>query len=233
MTTFSPREIVSELDRFIIGQNDAKRAVAIALAQPLAPPAARGPDARRGHAQEHPDDRADGRRQDRNFEAAGQAGRRALHQGRGHQVHRGGLCRPRRRADRSRSGRGGDRAGAGEDARGRQGARPSQRRGARAGGAGRQDGEPGDAGHLPPEAAGRRARRQGNRDRGRRYRHRRHAWLRHSGHARRQYRRPQHQRHAAEGDGRQAHQDCARRRSRIPISISSPTNSTSCSTRTR
>ncbi len=31
MTTFSPREIVSELDRYIIGQNAAKRAVAIAL----------------------------------------------------------------------------------------------------------------------------------------------------------------------------------------------------------
>jgi len=31
MTEFSPREIVSELDRFIIGQDDAKRAVAIAL----------------------------------------------------------------------------------------------------------------------------------------------------------------------------------------------------------
>ena len=31
MTNFSPREIVSELDRFIVGQNDAKRAVAIAL----------------------------------------------------------------------------------------------------------------------------------------------------------------------------------------------------------
>ena len=31
MTTFSPREIVSELDRYIIGQKDAKRAVAIAL----------------------------------------------------------------------------------------------------------------------------------------------------------------------------------------------------------
>ena len=31
MTTFSPREIVSELDRFIVGQADAKRAVAIAL----------------------------------------------------------------------------------------------------------------------------------------------------------------------------------------------------------
>jgi len=31
MTSFSPREIVSELDRFIVGQNEAKRAVAIAL----------------------------------------------------------------------------------------------------------------------------------------------------------------------------------------------------------
>src|SRR6202008_1238463 len=31
MTHFSPREIVSELDRFIVGQEDAKRAVAIAL----------------------------------------------------------------------------------------------------------------------------------------------------------------------------------------------------------
>src|SRR5712675_1293958 len=31
MTEFSPREIVSELDRYIIGQGNAKRAVAIAL----------------------------------------------------------------------------------------------------------------------------------------------------------------------------------------------------------
>ncbi|MEL6507542.1 MAG: AAA family ATPase, partial [Pseudomonadota bacterium] len=31
MTAFSPREIVSELDRFIVGQGDAKRAVAVAL----------------------------------------------------------------------------------------------------------------------------------------------------------------------------------------------------------
>ncbi len=31
MSSFSPREIVSELDRFIIGQKDAKRAVAVAL----------------------------------------------------------------------------------------------------------------------------------------------------------------------------------------------------------
>src|SRR5580693_6130633 len=31
MSSFTPREIVSELDRFIVGQGDAKRAVAIAL----------------------------------------------------------------------------------------------------------------------------------------------------------------------------------------------------------
>src|SRR5205809_6210467 len=31
MTSFSPREIVSELDRYIVGQEDAKRAVAVAL----------------------------------------------------------------------------------------------------------------------------------------------------------------------------------------------------------
>ena len=31
MTDLTPREIVSELDRFIIGQQEAKRAVAVAL----------------------------------------------------------------------------------------------------------------------------------------------------------------------------------------------------------
>ena len=31
MSDLSPREIVSELDRYIVGQADAKRAVAIAL----------------------------------------------------------------------------------------------------------------------------------------------------------------------------------------------------------
>ncbi len=48
MTSFSPREIVSELDRYIVGQKDAKRAVAIALQEPLAAPAAdRRPAGRR------------------------------------------------------------------------------------------------------------------------------------------------------------------------------------------
>lgn len=31
MTNFSPREIVSELDRYIVGQEEAKKAVAVAL----------------------------------------------------------------------------------------------------------------------------------------------------------------------------------------------------------
>ena len=31
MTSFTPREIVSELDRFIVGQKNAKRSVAVAL----------------------------------------------------------------------------------------------------------------------------------------------------------------------------------------------------------
>jgi ATP-dependent HslUV protease ATP-binding subunit HslU len=31
VNNFTPREIVSELDRFIVGQNSAKRAVAVAL----------------------------------------------------------------------------------------------------------------------------------------------------------------------------------------------------------
>jgi hypothetical protein len=60
---------------------------------------------------------------------------------------------------------------------------------------------------LPQEAARRRARRQGDRDRGGRYWNRRHARLRDPRHAGRQYRRAQHQRHAVQGDGSEAHQD--------------------------
>jgi len=36
MTDFSPVKSSSELDRFIVGQTDAKPAVSIAFAQPLA-----------------------------------------------------------------------------------------------------------------------------------------------------------------------------------------------------
>ena len=108
--TSRPREIVSELDRFIVGQHDAKRAVAIALRnrwrrQQLPRGAARG-----GAAQEHPDDRPDRRRQDRDRAPPRQARPGAVPQGRGDQVHRGRLCRPRRRADRPRPGRGRDHA---------------------------------------------------------------------------------------------------------------------------
>jgi ATP-dependent protease HslVU (ClpYQ), ATPase subunit len=57
---FSPREIVSELDRYIIGQGEAKRAGRHCAAQPLAPAAAARRPARGSPAQEHPDDRATG-----------------------------------------------------------------------------------------------------------------------------------------------------------------------------
>ena len=105
MTDFSPREIVSELDRYIVGQSDAKRAVAIALRNRWRRKQLDRHHARGGDAEEHPDDRPDRRRQDRDLAAPGQACQRAVPQGRGDQVHRGRLCRPRRRPDRARSGR--------------------------------------------------------------------------------------------------------------------------------
>ena len=100
-----PREIVSELDRYIVGQNAAKRAVAIALRNRWRRHAARSGAARGSHAEEHPDDRADRRRQDRDRAPPRESGQRAVHQGRGDQVHRGRLRRQGRRADRARPGR--------------------------------------------------------------------------------------------------------------------------------
>ena len=89
----TPREIVDELDRHIVGQHAAKRAVADRAAQPLAPQQLPGA-ARRGHAEEHPDDRPDRRRQDRDRASPGDARQRAVHEGRSHQVHRSRLRRP-------------------------------------------------------------------------------------------------------------------------------------------
>ena len=91
--------------------------------QPDSPAAAPAGDGRGSHAEEHPDDRADRRRQDGDRAAARAAGAVAVHQGRGVEVHRGRLRRPRRRVDGARPGR----------ARRRHGARREGRRGARQG----------------------------------------------------------------------------------------------------
>ena len=162
----TPKAVVAALDEHIIGQDDAKRAVAVALRnrwrrQQLAPRAAR-----RGDAQEHIDDRPDRLRQDRDQPAPRQARRRALRQGRGDQVHRGRLCRPRRRADRPRPGRGSGAAREGAPPRG--GARGRQRRGdgAPARRAHRQGCEPGHPRELPAARRRQPYERQGGRDRG-------------------------------------------------------------------
>ncbi len=55
---FSPREIVSELDRFIIGQADAKRAVAVALRNRWRRIQLRSRIARRSLSQKYSHDRA-------------------------------------------------------------------------------------------------------------------------------------------------------------------------------
>ena len=75
MSEFTPREIVSELDRFIVGQPEAKRAVALALRNRWR--RKQLPDNLREEVtpEEHPDDRAHGRGQDRDLAAAGEAGR--------------------------------------------------------------------------------------------------------------------------------------------------------------
>ena len=226
MTDFSPREIVSELDRFIVGQADAKRAVSIALRNRWRRLQLTGIAARGSAAEKHPDDRADRRRQDRDRAAAGEARRRALHQGRGHEVHRGRLCRPRRRADHPRSRRSRDRADPRTQAQGRAGPRPTRRRGTRARRAGRRQLQRRDARFVSQEAARRRTQRQGNRDRDAIVR--RHADVRNSGHARRADGRDLDRRHLRQ-DGR-PHQDPPPDASRIRTKFWSTRNPTSCST---
>ena len=87
------REIVSELDRYIVGQRDAKRAVAVAVRnrwrRQLVPEELRDEIA----PQEHHHDRPHRGREDRDLPAPRQAGAGAVHQGGGVEVHRGGLRR--------------------------------------------------------------------------------------------------------------------------------------------
>ena len=110
--SFTPREIVSELDRYIVGQNKAKRAVAVALRNRFR--RQRVPAELRDEIapEEHHHDRAYRRGQDRDCAPPCQAGAGAVREGRGHQVHRGGLRGPRRRVHHPRPGRAGHRPGA-------------------------------------------------------------------------------------------------------------------------
>ena len=79
-------------------------------AQPLAPPAGARGAARRDRAEEHHHDRPDRRREDRDLAPPRQARAGAVPQGRGLEVHRGRLRRPRRRVDHPRPRRAGDQA---------------------------------------------------------------------------------------------------------------------------
>ena len=153
-----PRQIVAELDRYIVGQEAAKKAVAIAVRN-------------RWRRAQAPDDIRDeitpyniimigptGVGKDRDRPPAGPPERRAVHQGRGLEVHRGGLRRPRRRVDGARPG-------------GRRHQHGAHRAGGRGLSPGRAAGRRAAAGPAAPAAASRRRRRR--RRSGRRRRRRR------------------------------------------------------------
>ncbi|KAK0359894.1 hypothetical protein LTR94_029462, partial [Friedmanniomyces endolithicus] len=113
--------------------------------------------------QEHPDDRPHRLRQDRDQPPPRQAGRRAVREGRGDQVHRGRLCRPRRGTDRARSGRGGGPPGKGTPPRRGEGQGGGRGDGPAARRAGRQGRQPGDPRQLPPAVRRGTSGRQGSR----------------------------------------------------------------------
>ena len=126
MSEMTPQEIVHELDKHIVGQDARQARRRHRAAQPLAPPAGGRAAAPGNHAEEHPDDRPDRRRQDRDRAPPGQARRCAVHQGRGDQVHRSRLCRARRGHHHPRPGR--DRHQADARAGNAQGAAPRRGR---------------------------------------------------------------------------------------------------------
>ena len=94
MTDFSPREIVSELDRFIVGQADAKRAVSIALRNRWRRLQLTGSLREEVLPKNILMIGPTGVGKTEIARRLAKARRRAVHQGRGHQVHRGRLCRP-------------------------------------------------------------------------------------------------------------------------------------------
>jgi ATP-dependent HslUV protease ATP-binding subunit HslU len=84
----TPKAVVAALDAHIIGQQDAKRAVAVALRNRWRPAAAAADASRRGDAQEHHDDRAPRLRQDRRSAgASAKLADCAVREGRSDQVH--------------------------------------------------------------------------------------------------------------------------------------------------
>ena len=126
--SLTPREIVAELDKYVVGQAQGEARGGDRAAQPLPAAAAAAGHGRRSRAEEHPDDRADRRRQDRDRAPAGAAGAVAVPQGRSVEVHRGRLRRPRRRVDGARPRRDrrqdGARGARGGSARARRGRPP-------------------------------------------------------------------------------------------------------------
>ena len=127
------------------------------------------PDAARGSdAEEHPDDRPDRLGKTEISRRLARLAQRAVPEGRGDQVHRGRLCRPRRRADHPRPRRGRRSAMTrGEKRKDVAGHRPNSRpRSASCDALVGAERLRRDPRRLPQEAARRRTRRQGDRDRG-------------------------------------------------------------------
>jgi len=83
----TPREIVVELDKYIVGQAAAKRAVAVALRNRVRRQKLPPEMAEECTSQEHSDDRPDRSRQDGKSRGASQAGRMPVREGGSFEIH--------------------------------------------------------------------------------------------------------------------------------------------------